>query len=103
MLRLKILLEDAFAEQVQTVYNDSLREKGYHSPESFDRDALQLGVIYEMPNYDDFSWALAQAMLNLEHNPHFYDDVVDAGKREADLAATNQITWTGHPGVPRLR
>jgi len=102
MLSLKILLEDAFQDQVAEAYRDELT--GFVlKPEMFDRDALQLGVVFERYQTDSFAMALAKAMIMLAENPHFYDDVDDCGKRDSELQRGNQVTWTGHPGVPRLR
>jgi hypothetical protein len=69
----------------------------------YDRDALELGVIFERAYTDSFSMALAKTMIKLAENPHFYDDVDDFGKRDSDKKRGNVATWTGHPGIPRLR
>jgi hypothetical protein len=102
MISLKMLLEDAFQEQVDKVYKEELTGFAL-KPSMFDRDALQLGVIYEKCYTDSFAMALAKAMICLAEDPHFYDDVDDYGKRDIDVTGGNQVTWTGHPGMPRLR
>lgn len=102
MLSLKILLESAFQDQVETAYREELSGFALR-PEMFDKDALELGVIYEWYYADDFAMALAKTMINLAENEHFYDDVDDYGTRDSRLKSGNTATWTGHPGVPRLR
>lgn len=97
MKSMKQLFEDKFEERVNQTYAEFLDHMTV-GPGNFDRDALQLGVIFEMGNYKKFHKALKQAMLNLEADPHFYDDVTGYGKREKQDRGVQSVLMS-HPGL----
>lgn len=93
-------MEDAFRDRVDSVYAARMKGKTKLKPSQFDRDALQLGVIYELQKHNNFAKALYITMKKLDKNPHCYDDVDDFGG--IDVPAMNHVTWSGSPGVSRL-
>lgn len=98
-MQLILLFEDAFKEKVEAIYDSKLKGHVSVKPSDFDRDALQLGVIYEMPKSNTFHGALYRAMKNLQKDPHCYDEVDDLGGR--DQPPMNHVTLSGRPGIPR--
>lgn len=99
MKSLKKLIEDAFQDKVNYTYSTELADKTDLKPSYFDKDALELGVIYELGIVKNFKKALLKAMQNLKKDPHCYDDVDDYGTKNNPQFRTNQITWTGHPAT----
>lgn len=97
MKTLYILLEDALSDKINKVYNDKLKGKLHQKPDDFDVDALQLGVVHELNNYNTFKKALAVAMIKLSKDSTAYDNVDAYGRDMADLP-----TFNGNSGLPNL-